>query len=147
MFKDLDLEQHLKTSSVIQNRSLIVAEWNLNIPENVARIGNYRYRPSENLTISNPLARSKYAPLYNTYDDNDEGKFYTGATDADIVVDGGVSNTGIPTTFLSSKEKESMLYSLEDCIGRFRPRSGINKLRYFEGGCLLYTSPSPRDRG
>ena len=146
MFQDLDLEQHLKTSSVIQNRSLIVAEWNLNIPENVSRIGNYRYRPSENLTIANPTERSKFAPLYNTYDDNDEGKFYTGATDADIVVDGGFTDNGLPTTFLSSKEKESMLYSLEDCIGKFRPRSGINKLRFFEGGYSHHSNQNMSSR-
>jgi hypothetical protein len=146
MFKDPELEQHLKTSSVIQNRSLVVAEWNLNIPENISRIGNYRYRPSENVEIADPLERSMYASLYNTYDDNDEGKFYTGATDADVVIDGGITDTGLPTTFLSSKEKESMLYSLEDCIGRFRPRSGINKLRYFEGAYSHHTNANMAQR-
>ena len=73
---------------------------------------------------------------------SDTSNFYFGATDADVVVDGGYSNSldantndpvvdSVPTIFQSKKEKEATLYSLEDCLGRFRPRSGINKLRFF----------------
>lgn len=132
MFEDATLKNHLETTSVIKNRSLVLAEWNLNRADNIAAVGNYRYRPAERFLL--PLnERSVYASLNNSYDYNDEGNFYTGATDADVVVDGGFEETGVPAFFTTTKQKESLLYSLEDCLGRFRPRSGINKLRYFDG--------------
>lgn len=97
----------------------------MNYADNISRIGNYRYRPSA-------LSTDVYRNLPNTYDASDLGNYYTDATYADVVIDGGVNDDGTPTTFISRKQKESLLYSLEDCFGKFRPRSGINKLRYFE---------------
>lgn len=126
MLGDATLKKHLQESSVINSESLIVGEWNLNFSENIFRIGNYRYRPNEE-------DGNQYKNLINTFDENDEGNFYTGATDADVVIDGGFEDDGeTPISFVMAKEKEKMLYSLEDCFNRFRPRSGINKLRYFE---------------
>lgn len=105
---------------------MIIGEWNLNIASNIYKIGNYRYRPQESPT-------SQYSTLTNSFDENDEGNFYTGATDADIVIDGGFENDNqTPQLFTLKKDKEKLLYSLEECFDRFRPRSGINKLRYFE---------------
>ena len=125
MFTNTELNQHLENSSTIRLQSAVIAEWNMNIAENIARVGNYRYR-------LNDTADTKYNVVAQSYDAQDPGRFYTGATDADVLVDGGFDDQGIPLAFVSKKEKERMLYSLEDCFGRFRPRSGINKLRYFE---------------
>ena len=126
MFKDVNLQNHLETSSTIKVESAVIAEWNMNIAENIFRSGNYRYRPTDSVG-------SIYRTIPNNFDENDEGNFYTGATDADVVIDGGIEDdNATPAIFVSKKEKEKLLYSLEDCFNRFRPRSGINKLRYFE---------------
>lgn len=126
MFKNPELEEHLKTSSTIRLQSAVIAEWNMNVAENIAQVGNYRYRPNDNEdTRYNAIAQSF------SFDD-EESLFYTNATDADVIIDGGFDDQEIPVAFVSKKEKEKMLYSLEDCFGRFRPRSGINKLRYFD---------------
>jgi hypothetical protein len=130
MFKDPNLQEHLETSSTLNVESAVIAEWNMNISENIFRLGNYRYRPTE----SPQSAMAKYRTIPNDFDENDLGSFYTNATDADIVIDGGLEDDNeTPAVFVSKKEKERLLYSLEDCLGKFRPRSGINKLRYFEG--------------
>lgn len=133
MWSSEELKTHIETSSTINSKPLLVAEWNMNVPGNIIKAGNYRYRPYERL--SKPLLeQSIYASLQNAFDILDAGGFYTGATDSDIVVDGGYSDATaeIPALFKSAKEKESLLYSLEDCFGKFRPRSGINKVRYLE---------------
>ena len=125
MFVNNELQEHLETSSSVKSRSAIIAEWNMNMSDNIFYVGNYRYRPNDPESPEyNFIAQS-----YNTADL--ANRFYTGATDADILIDGGLEDSGIPTAFASDQEKERMLYSLEDCFGRFRPRSGINKLRWF----------------
>jgi hypothetical protein len=126
MLGDSQLKSHLESSSVIKTESLIIGEWNLNFSDNIYRVGNYRYRP-------NDTDYPQYQNLINTFDENDEGNFYTNATDADVVIDGGFEDDNeTPKVFTSIKDKEKMLYSLEDCFTKFRPRSGINKLRYFD---------------
>jgi hypothetical protein len=124
MFEDKDLQTFLETSSTVRNKSIITAEWNMNIPTNIKHIGNYRYRPTQ--------AGSIYSSLPTSFDINDAGNFYTGATDADVLVDGIFDNDDIPTTFLTKKEKLKTLYSLEACFEQFRPRSGINKAVFFK---------------
>jgi hypothetical protein len=124
MFEDKDLQTFLETSSTVRNKSIIVAEWNMNIPTNIKHIGNYRYRPTQTGSI--------YSSLPTSFDINDAGNFYTGATDADVLVDGTFDNDDIPTTFLTKKEKLKTLYSLEACFEQFRPRSGINKAVFFK---------------
>ena len=126
MFFNEELQEHLETSSTIRLNSSVIAEWNMNIAENILISGNYRYRPND-----------EESPQYNfisqSFDQNDTANnFFTGATDADVVIDGGVEDDGTPVAFTPKKEKEKLLYSLEECFGRFRPRSGINKLRYFD---------------
>jgi hypothetical protein len=98
------------------------------MPDNIYKLGNYRYRP----TGSNV----QYRTLPLTFDSLDSGNYYTGATDADTVIDGGFDNSGIPQLFTSTKEKMKMIYSLEDCTKPFRPRSGINKASYFNNRYL-----------
>lgn len=126
MFVNADLQEHLETSSVVKGSSLILAEWNMNISSNIAKIGNYRYRP-------NSTEYPEYNSIAQSFSFNDSiNRYYTGATDADVLVDGGLDDQEVPSAFISKKEKEKMLFSLEDCFGRFRPRSGINKLIWFE---------------
>lgn len=140
MFTNSKLQNHLQNSSSIKLQSSVVAEWNMNIAENILQVGNYRFRPTE--------ADSLYHSVAASFSDNDQGNFYTGATDADVVIDGGLEDDGTPLAFISSKQKEKMLFSLEDCFGRFRPRSGINKLRYFENSYShndsIFMSQRPR---
>jgi hypothetical protein len=134
MFESKELSDHLKTSSTIKSRSAVIAEWNMNFFENIADIGNYRYRPLLGIT-------QKYGSIPNIYDPKDLGNFYTGATDADVLVDGGFEEDGeTPVIFKPKKEKEKLLFSLEECFGKFRPRSGINKLRYGITGKYLHHS-------
>jgi len=139
MFQNEKLQEHLETSSSIQSQPAVIAEWNMNIAENIATIGNYRYRPN-----ANPAGDDGVFLLINDqYDPNDASndvKFYTDATYADAVVDGGLDNADQPISFVTDNEKERMLYSLEDCFNRFRPRSGINKLRYFENKFTHHTN-------
>jgi len=133
VFQNQELQNHLEESSVIKTRSAVIAEWNLNSSDNILQVGNYRYRPTE--------SESLYNSLPSSFDINDAGNFYTNATYSDVLIDGGLeSETETPITFLSRKEKENILYSLEDCFNRNRPRSGINKLRYFEGKFTHHTN-------
>ena len=140
MFRNADLEEHLKTSSSISVNSSIIAEWNMNVAKNILQIGNYRYRPNDTEnTLYNVISQSFSL-------DDTINRFYTDATDADVVIDGGVDLQDVPTVFLSKKQKENLLYSLEDCFGRFRPRSGINKLRYFENNYSHFSNVSMAER-
>jgi hypothetical protein len=128
MFQDKDLQNHLETSSSVKTQSAVIAEWNMNIPSNISTVGNYRYRPDTD--------GSAYSALPNTFDPSDAGNYYTGATDADVKIDGGFDDNGEPTTLTAYKEKLKMLYSLEDCLKPQRPRSGINKATYLNGKYL-----------
>jgi len=123
VFINETLKTHLETSATIQLKSLVLAEWNMNMPDNIFLLGNYRYRPT--------TPGSDFFTLPIIFDSLDSGGYYTGATNADVVVDGGFDNSGNPQQFTQIKEKMKMLYSLEDCIKPFRPRSGINKPLYF----------------
>lgn len=138
MFGNLQLQEYLQTSSKVSVESLVIAEWNMNFSDNIELVGNYRHRP---LDESSPYYR-----INNSFDADDAGNFYTGATDADTKIDGGFDDDGTPTTFLSKKQKISMLYSLEDCFGRHRPRSGINKARFMNHSFLHHAGPQMAQR-
>ena len=128
MFVSDELKQHLESSSTVQLESLVIAEWNMNMPDNIFKVGNYRYRSQG--------SDAKFKTIPSSFDQLDAGQYYTGATDADVTIDGGYTDTDIPQTFRSKKEKINMIYSLEDCLKPFRPRSGINKPLYFKGRYL-----------
>ena len=103
----------------------------MNMPDNVFKLGNYRYRPT--------TPSSKFFTLPIDFDQLDSGGYYTGATDSNVVVNSGFNDdidNPIPQTFKSTKDKMKMIYSLEDCIKPFRPRSGINKASYFNNRFL-----------
>jgi hypothetical protein len=129
MFQNDELKNHLETSFSVESEPAVIAEWNMNIPDNIQKIGNYRYRQNS----------AQYSVLPNAFDLSDPGNFYTGATDADISVEEGFEEDGTtPQIFTYSKDKEKILYSLEDCLKPFRPRSGINKLSYFSNKYLSF---------
>jgi hypothetical protein len=134
MFVSETLKTHLETSSTVSLQSLVLAEWNMNMPDNIYKLGNYRYRP-----LGSDVT---YKTLPITFDNLDAGNYYTGATDADVVIDGGYTNLEVPQLFTSTKEKVKMLYSLEDCVKPFRPRSGINKASYFNNRYLANSGAS-----
>jgi len=138
MFEDKDLKAFLESADTVRNKSAVIAELNMNRTNNIKHIGNYRYRPTQ--------SESVYSSLPTSFDINDTGNFYTGATDADVLIDGTFENDNTPTTFLTKKEKTQTLYSLESCFERFRPRSGINKAVYFENGKLHYPNMFMADR-
>lgn len=124
MYIDEALNNHLETSYTVQSNSAVIAEWNMNVPGNIQQLGNYRYRKFD----------AQYNSLPNFFDRVDNGNYYTGATDSSISVSAGFdTDETTPLLFTYNKEKESLYYSLEDCIKPFRPRSGINKASYFNG--------------
>jgi hypothetical protein len=119
-----ELKDYIETTSRLNISSVIIAEWNMNNPDNLYKIGNFRYRPTE--------SSSAYKTLESTFSYSaTESPAITDSTYSDVKIDGGLDNDDVPLTFTSVREKERLLYSLEDCFSRFRPRSGINKLRYF----------------
>jgi hypothetical protein len=138
MFVSEALKTHLESSSTIRLQSLVLSEWNMNMPDNIYKIGNYRYRP-----LGSDV---KFRTLPSAFDSLDSGQYYTDATNADIVIDGGYTDTGIPQAFTSPKEKFKLLYSLEDCIKPFRPRSGINKAIYLNNKFLANSGASIAQR-
>ena len=136
MFQSDELKSHFEESSTIKTQALIFAEWNMNMPENIQLLGNYRYRPQD--------SDITYRNIPTSFDQADAGNFYTGATDADIIIDAGVDDEETPSPrFLQlTKDKMKMIYSLEDCIKPFRPRSGINKASYFNTRYLANSGPN-----
>jgi hypothetical protein len=132
MFKNDEIKILLEESQSIQIDSLVTSEWNFNSPENISIVGNYRHRPLEE--------NSLYYIINNTFSLDDSGNFYTNATDADIEINGGFTDDNIPQIFVSKKEKEKQLNSLESCFEKFRPRSGINKIRYFNNKYLHHSN-------
>lgn len=142
MFINDELNDHLQQSGTVKSEAVVISEWNLNTSDNISLVGNYRYRPLDQ--------SSKYSTLPNTFDVNDTGNFYTNATDADVLIDGGfdtdANDNAVPVLFQSKKDKEKLLYSLEDCFSGFRPRSGINKARYFNQKFLNFSSPEMSKR-
>ena len=138
MFVNEALKTHLETSATVRLQSLVLAEWNMNMPDNIFKLGNYRYRPFDNT--------SQYFTLPNDFDQLDAGNYFTGATDADVVIDGGFTNSNTPQIFTSIKDKMKMIYSLEDCLKPFRPRSGINKPLYFNDRFIANSGASMAQR-
>lgn len=123
MFGNDKIKSHIESSASVHIESAVIAEWNLNIAENIEKIGNYRYRP-----LAGPT--DKYGVINNNYDPEDLGYYYTDATEASVVLNGSYDEDDSLTLIKTNREKEKDLFSLQDCFQRFRPRSGINKARY-----------------
>lgn len=133
MYSDISLTNHLQTSSSVNVKSKVIAEWNLNTYETIQAVGNYKNRPSSASLDANTAPNTVWNPNENDATSN-TNQWY-GYTDYDTTIDGGYTDEGsIPVTFRVSKDRQKSLMSLEDCFNRFRPRSGINKLRFFGKG-------------
>lgn len=133
MYSNLSLTNHLQTSSTVSTKSKIIAEWNLNSSETIQAIGNYKNRPMSASLGANTAPNTAWNANENeaTAATNE----WYGYTDYDVVIDGGYTDEGLtPVTFRTPKDRQKSLMSLEDCFNRFRPRSGINKLRFFGKG-------------
>lgn len=124
MWNSPELKAHLDTSSSIKAASAVHVEWNLNDPENIDKVGNYRHRPTTTGISKVPLAM---------YDPNDALGEYTDATVADTVIEGELDGNNDPTIFTTPDYKMSTLFSLDDCFQPNRPRSGVNKLLMIPG--------------
>jgi hypothetical protein len=122
MFSSDELSDHLKFSHTIEESQAVWVEINGNNSYNIEKVGNYRYRPG----TTDP----QYGIIKSEYDADDIGNFYTGATDSDIIINSGFDDLDNPTYFITPKKRISLLYSLDDCFKKIRPRSGINKLLY-----------------
>jgi len=120
MFGSASLKTHLANSPTIEISSLVYAEINMNDPDNILKIGNYRNRYNEVIRNNFSEETAQTAVPY-----------YYGYTDSDIVVDGGYDANDIPIAFASTQDKVKLYYSLEDCFKQFRPRSGINKAAFY----------------
>lgn len=118
MFTDIDLEAALAGNSTLSIQSLVLAEFNLNDLENVEKIGNYKYR-----TGAGSVA------LQAVYDPDDVGNFYS---DTDLSYQ-EYKDTDDTNPFIAEDKNPEFFYSLGDCFLPFRPRSGINKARFFSG--------------
>jgi hypothetical protein len=130
MYSDITLTNHLQTSSSVNTKSKVIAEWNLNNSETIQAIGNYKNRPMSLSLNANTAPNTTWNANENeaTKSTNEWYDY----TDYDVVIDGGYTDeAATPVTFRSSRERQKSLMSLEDCFNRFRPRSGINKLRFF----------------
>lgn len=124
MIENTYLKNHLETSQSIEIGSVIYGEINLNESSNINVIGNYRNRPVNNSgTISNSLGNA----LFIVENSSTASPKYYGATDSDIVVDGGIGTNDVAISYASTEQRKKLTFSLEDCFLNFRPRSGINK--------------------
>jgi hypothetical protein len=136
MFSNATLKTYLETATSVHTRSLIIAEWNMNMTDNISAIGNYRHRPG---TTGN------FSTIQSTYFADESArtlKDYTGATDSYVTLNNGYTGTtSTSVVFSTLQKKNQMIYSLQDCFGRFRPRSGSNKIMYFPNR-YLFTAPN-----
>lgn len=128
MWQDENLKSHIETSTTLKTSTVVIAEWNMNTPDNIHLLGNYRNRVKPR-----GVDDADYKDLISYFDETDSANFYTDATNADIKFDGGFDDDDVPQIFKVNNDKMKQLFSLEDCIKPFRPRSGINKAMYFAG--------------
>lgn len=132
MWQDTDFESAIENQNTLKIASLILAEFNLNSLDNISKIGNYRYRPNE---------EDNYTQIKNEYDPFDVGDYYS---DADVSYQ-EYSGTD-EKIFTVENDKQKLYYSLGECFLPFRPRSGINKARYFDGKYIDNIRSSKRPR-
>jgi hypothetical protein len=137
MFFDQDLIDHVQTRNTIEVDSLIIAEWNQNILSNIQDYGNYRLRVGE--------SDARYLAIQPSYDPSDTALAYNGATESKIISEYRTDSEE-PLIFEEDEVERYLQYSLKDCFKPFRPRSGINKMLYFDGDYVdsLRSSRRPR---
>ncbi len=123
MFQDQDLKDYIKTNNTLSVESFVVAEWNLNDLQNIKNYGNYRFRPNGN--------EAEFLTLPVTFDPIDQGNFYTDALESSTLSQFLVDNDDSSLSYLTVERNRELLFSLKECFQPFRPRSGINKVMWF----------------
>ena len=126
MFDSPELADHFATSQSISGEALVVAEWNMNDPENIDRVSNY----------CRPLKEDgeSFDDLTYFYNSSKTDEDY--CNNSDIEISGTLTDSGEPTSFITKEKKREFLYSLDDCTKAHRPRSGINHATYRPGSFL-----------
>ena len=137
MFRDTDLENHIKTNKTIQTGILPIMEWNLNDFENISNYGNYRYR-------TQAASTSTYLTLPESYDSLDVGFYYTNGTVSTIQSQALIDDLEQPLTFTTEETDRYLYYDLKECFSQNRPRSGINKPLYLNNGKYVDNIKSAR---
>ena len=103
-----EFQDFMDKSHTISTSGRVVAEWNMNLVGNILKVGNYEVRNgSVSTNIDNATDSHKVIST----------QYYEPETDSPIV-------------FTDTVKKMEMLYSLDQCVSRQRPRSGINKPLY-----------------
>jgi hypothetical protein len=145
MYQNTNLQNYIEQSSSVNLQSIILAEWNMNFSDNISEMGNYRYRPAElSPTEANfGVIKATWSPETAA----SATKYYYGATDSNINLTVGIfQDTQDPIIDATIDETDKMLYSLTDTVSRFRPRSGINKIRYFGDNYLNYANSNMHEQ-
>ena len=101
-------------SYTIETDTRVIAEWNMNLPENILEVGNYANN-SENALPTDWSEEQQ---------DNNKVESIVSFNSNYFAED----DTAI--AFEQTQEKLKLMYSLEDCVKKLRPRSGINKPLY-----------------
>lgn len=126
MWKDPrgDLDTFVRLSNTLQIKSLVIGEWNMNDFSTLYDYGSYRFRPydSDSQFYKTPL----------NYDNLDTGSFYRNSEKSYFTFSNFVTNEDLPVLFESEDVDRQLYFSLKDCFSSPRPRSGINKVLYFE---------------
>jgi hypothetical protein len=146
MFKDAALESYLEKNTTLKVESFVVAEWNMNEIDNISASGNYRYRPFDSqLSASvNRSASPQFQELVNQFDPLDDGGFYLGANESFTVKE--YDNYGDPLIFRTPEINRGLYYDLKECFMPFRPRSGINKVLFFNNKLIDSVRSARRPR-
>jgi len=129
MFVDNDLLTVVSNESSIDIATLLLAEFNLNDLDNISKIGNYFHRPGTASVAT------------NSYDPDDIAGSYT---DSDISYEEYKITDDDP--YRVEDKSPKYFYSLGDCFLPFRPRSGINKVRYRSGHFIDNVRSAERPR-
>jgi len=133
------LQDYVKTTHSLNIQSLVIAEWNMNDFEEILAYGTYNWRQ-----LSSPSSPYYQLPLQFIL--SDEGKYWTDGDQSFYTFADFVQDDDEPTLFKTRDIDKDLYYNLKDCFNLFRPRSGINKLLYFDGKYIddLKTARRPR---
>jgi len=126
MWKDPkgDLDTFVKVSNTLKIDSLVLAEWNMNNFAKLYDYGSYKYRPSD--------STSQFYRLPLNYDNLDLGNFYRDSEKSFFTFSDFVSNDDEPVLFESEDVDRKLYFDIKECFSSPRPRSGINKVLYFQ---------------
>jgi len=133
------LTDYLEQTSTLKVESLIIAEWNMNDFQSIKQYGTYRYRPT--------ASASKYVNLPTiSYDPDDIADNYDQSERSFFTYSDFVQNNDEPVLFEKADVDRELYFDLKECFDPFRPRSGINKLLYFNDKYIDNVKSAKRPR-